>query len=509
MLKKIYKKDYFIVIVLILLTFATYAMSLKGNFLQMDDVAGVVNNDYVNVFSKALQSRSIKNIVNAGIKHFYGNNSTSFHFASIFIHFINAVLVFYILKNIFNKKMALISTLLFIVHPANSEAVSWISGSVYLYQAMFWLLSIYFYLLFRKKESKAALFVSYVALFIYVYTLQSAWVIVFPFLITVLDYFVILKKNEWRKYLTLIPYYLAMVYYLIFNFSNAINIRTADLQYYYVGTTSQNRLVSILRVIQNSFSLYLLPIKLNIVFSTYNMTAISALALFSFAGLLGYILYYYYKKDKISFALLLCVYVSILPLFSPISIGLGYAERYLYFGTIFFSIFITRLILKLDAKNKNKKIALIVFSILIPLFMFRTVVRTLDWKNDKTLWTAAQQTAPNNYEVYNELGNIYSKEEKLIEALEYYQKALDIRPQYPEVLHNAGLVYIKAGQLDNARAMFLSSLKLNPTLYESFYRLGQLEAFSGNKEHATALFIECLKIKPDYSPAQEELAKLR
>jgi len=239
------------------------------------------------------------------------------------------------------------------------------------------------------------------------------------------------------------------------------------------------------------------------------MGPINTLLLLSAAVLLGYLLYYFYKKDKKYFAILTCIYISVLPLFSPISIGLGYAERYFYFGTIFFSILAVKLVFDLEKKTKKKNLALIIFSLIIPLFMFRTMIRSLDWRSDKTLWIAAQKASPDNYEVYNELGNVYYREDNLQEALVNYDKALRIRPQYPEVFHNAGLVYIKAGQLDNAKRMLAQSLKLNPNLYESYYRLGQVAAYEGEIQKAVIYFNECLRLRPDFVQAQTELAKIQ
>ncbi len=475
----------------------------------MDDAAGVLNNPYVDNFSQALESKSIKNIVNSKLKSTFGENPIPFHAVSIMLHFLDTVLVFLIFKLIFDRKTTFIAALLFLVHPANSEAVSWISGSVYLYQALFWLLSMYFYVLFRKKDSKLALAASYLFIFGYVFTITSAWIAVFPLTMTVLDIFVFSKKFEPKKLLTLIPFYLALVYYLVFNFSNAIEYRTTDLENYYVGTTPQSRVVSVLRVVYNSFGLYILPYKLNVLFGAYKMGPINMLLLLSAAVLLGYLLYYFYKKDKRYFAILACIYISVLPLFSPISIGLGYAERYFYFGTIFFSILAVKLVLDLEKKKKKKNLALIIFFLIIPLFMFRTMIRTLDWRSDKTLWTAAQKATPDSYEVYNELGNVYYRENNLQEALVNYDKALKIRPQYPEVFHNAGLVYIKAGQLENAKRMFAQSLQLNPNLYESYYRLGQVAAYEGETQKAVIYLNECLRLRPDFVPAQTELAKIQ
>lgn len=508
MLNKLLRHEIFIIFIFLVVTGMVYSLSLKGEFLHMDDMAGVVESPLVENTQLAVQSKDIKSIVYSLIESVFGENPLPFHVFSIILHFINSVLIFYITKLLFGKKPAFIAALLFIVHPANTEAVSWISASIYLFQAFFWLSAILFFTLSKEKNSPLLLISSYVMIYIYAFFIKSAWVVCIPLIITALDIFVINKNYDFKKALKVVPYYLAVIYYLIFNFGGAYQSRITDLQTYYVGTQPQNRVVSILRVIYNSFGLYLFPYKLNILFGDFKLTPISTLLLFSTLGMLIYLFVYFLKNERKFFGLLTCIYLSILPLFSPISIGLGYAERYFYLGTFFFSILAVLYVLRLEKLTKKKNLTLIIFSIVIILFSFRTMIRTLDWRNDRTIWTSAKAMSPKSFEVYNELGNVYYREDNLQEALKNYQEALKIRPKYPEVIHNIGLVYTKAGQMENAKSLFARSLQLNPMMYESYYRLGQIAAYEGNHDLAAKYFAECLRINPNFEKAKYELSRL-
>ncbi len=71
-----------------------------------------------------------------------------YHLENIFIHLANALLLFYLLsREVFKRVIpAAIAALLFAVHPANAEAVNFISGRNNVLAVFFVLLSLIFYL---------------------------------------------------------------------------------------------------------------------------------------------------------------------------------------------------------------------------------------------------------------------------------------------------------------------------------------------------------------------------
>jgi len=475
----------------------------------MDDLDGIVNRLSVQNLNIAVRKLVLKNIVNAVLLRQFGANPLPFHLANIILHVGNSVLLFFIVKLLFNRKLAFLSSLLFLIHPASSEAVSWISGSIYLYQAFFWFVTIYLFILWRKSGKPlffAASVMTYILYFIFI---RSVWGLVLPFVILNLDYFILNKKYTIRKFYPLIAFFLVTLAYMAVSFTNLYSMRSDDLEYYYVGLSSENRVVSMFRAVDKSTKLFIAPYKLNILFGNFDRSALGYLGLLISSCILLCILYYFHKKNRVYFGLLLMIYVAVLPIFSPISIGLGYAERYFYFSSAFFSILAISLLLDLQKKKSIKEMLVPILILLFILFSFRTFIRTLDWKSDETIWRAALASEQkNNYKAHLELGNVYYRNNDLRGALIHYEKALEIRPKYPEVLHNVGLTYLKAGQLNNAKVFMQKSLQLNPKLHESYYRLGQIFAYEGNFEKARTFFLQTLQLSPDFIPAQNELAKL-
>lgn len=98
------------------------------------------------------------------IYYFFGYNSVSFHFLSLILHMLNALLVFFIVWRILcinrqekeengnrNLFISFGVALLFAVHPLQVETVAWISASKILVCSFFYLGAIWFYLRYIQK----------------------------------------------------------------------------------------------------------------------------------------------------------------------------------------------------------------------------------------------------------------------------------------------------------------------------------------------------------------------
>lgn len=88
--------------------------------------------------------------------HFiFGYTAIYYHLASLFIHLINAVLAYFLIKRLCEKitgftlvrnaQMAFLTALLFTILPVNLEPVAWVSASKVIIYALFYLIAITYY----------------------------------------------------------------------------------------------------------------------------------------------------------------------------------------------------------------------------------------------------------------------------------------------------------------------------------------------------------------------------
>ena len=71
-----------------------------------------------------------------------------------------------------------------------------------------------------------------------------------------------------------------------------------------------------------------------------------------------------------------------------------------------------------------------VLGIILALYGVRTVDRNGDWYNDVTLFLAAVEDGNRSAKVYYNLGVGYRKQQKYDEAIDTFQKVVDLKPRF-------------------------------------------------------------------------------
>jgi tetratricopeptide (TPR) repeat protein len=121
----------------------------------------------------------------------------------------------------------------------------------------------------------------------------------------------------------------------------------------------------------------------------------------------------------------------------------------------------------------------------------------------------AVEIDPNDAAAHINLGNAFFQKQQLDKAVAQFQKAVEINPNDAEVQYNLGNALFQKGQLDEAVAQFQKALKIDPNSFATHYNLGGAFFQKGQLDEAITQFQEVLRLKPDFSPAQDNLAKVQ
>lgn len=81
-------------------------------------------------------------------------------------------------------------------------------------------------------------------------------------------------------------------------------------------------------------------------------------------------------------------------------------------------------------------------------------------------------TDPTNFQAWVILGNEYFDSNQLMDAIETYDKALEIRPDSPDVLTDQGVMFKRLGWFDRAIGNFNKANEVDPNHATSVYNLG-------------------------------------
>jgi len=112
---------------------------------------------------------------------------------------------------------------------------------------------------------------------------------------------------------------------------------------------------------------------------------------------------------------------------------------------------------------------------------------------------------PNEALLYNISGVCYKAIDKLDAAVESFEKALAIKPDYTEVCFNLGVTLKELGQPDTAVKCYKKAITLKPDYTDAHYNLGNAFKELGQLEDAAKSYEQALTFKPDHANAHNNL----
>jgi protein O-mannosyl-transferase len=117
----------------------------------------------------------------------------------------------------------------------------------------------------------------------------------------------------------------------------------------------------------------------------------------------------------------------------------------------------------------------------------------------------AIQISPDYFLPYNNLGAALVRTGRVNEGLEMYHKALRLMPNDPETRNNLGVALARLGRSDEAIDHYRVALKFRPEFAQARYNLGNALAGLGRFEAAAEQYREAVRIDPTYAQAYNNL----
>ncbi len=402
---------------------------------------------------------------------FHGNNPQILHIENICIHLINSYLVYKILRMI--SPNALIGFIIFLFHPLSTETVFWITSVKDLLYSFFALLSIFFFIKFKKDEkSKRSIKLTF--LFVIMALLSKPQAIILPFILIAIDY-LYNRRFSWqiiRRVLPLIAFSLAILIvnlYIKFSYKDASSLPSYSLTERFIISS-----ISFTRHIVSS----ILPIKLSI-FYPYPFKPGESIIKFipqvlfvlCYCGILYYTLRR--KHFQVSFILLTSAILAI-PVVQILPIGDSlYNDRYSYLQIFIVTMGIIFLIDSTE-KSAGRKFMFIPIGLYIFFIMGSFQQRNAIWKDNQKVFLSAIKHYPNSEILSNTVGVLYIKSNNLKSALHYLDIATSVDPNFAQAFYNKGIAFEKTRNYAQAISQYNKAIALHNTYEEPRFRLSQI-----------------------------------
>ncbi|MBC8465840.1 tetratricopeptide repeat protein [bacterium] len=154
--------------------------------------------------------------------------------------------------------------------------------------------------------------------------------------------------------------------------------------------------------------------------------------------------------------------------------------------------------------SKQTWVIPILISIIIPLGT-ASYLRNKVWQDPVVLWSDVLSKNNRSYRAHNNLGIAFKNKGYSEEALVHFSEALRIRPRYADVQNNLGVIHAGKGNFNEAMRHYSKALRIKPDFAEAHNNLGVALKQQGNLNAAISHYLESIRINPDYAEAYNNL----
>ncbi len=514
---------------------------LKG----IDGIGEIVSHGYfyANTGRNDESYRPLSMVMIAIETEFFGLNPAVYHLLNVLFYSFTIVLLFLLLKIIFKNKnifVPLIISILFLAHPIHTEVVANIKSRDEIMQLFFIILSLL--LLFsyiknqqflntnNKTKNKFILFILSVLCY-FLALLSKEIAITFLAIIPLLLFFFTDTKIKKIAIYT-IPFLVGFILYFILRMSildnmsidkqisiyeNSLFATTSIIDFFATNMTIHLKYLQLL--------IFPHPLSWDYSFNQIPIVTLSnpkvILSILIFIAMITYAIYSFKKKNPISFSIL--YYLITISIVSNFVVQLAWTmgERFIYTASLGYIIFIViifhNLIKKIKTNDFNKTvIVLILVATLTLLYSYKTISRNKEWKNNFTIYQSGILSSPNSARAHSCLADTYrlkideantknDADTYLQNAIEGYEKAIEIYPENPSVYYSFGHLYYTINQYDKALSLFQTGVGYDSLHVDMLNYIGIIHTKNNDFENGEKYFKKVLSIEPDFKHALKNL----
>jgi tetratricopeptide (TPR) repeat protein len=536
-------KPFFHLLLILFIGILGYSNSLHAPF-QFDDIPNITENSIIKNLryfadpSKArvvkrtseydakvinfrlLVSRYIGSLTFALNYKIHGLDVTGYHVVNLAIHLVSSLLVYWLVILVFASlasgpgeyrplylthvsPVALLAALLFVAHPLQTQAVTYIIQRWASLATMFYLLAMVMYIKARleaetgKNNDHAGK--AHIKVLIYYLTglLAAAFAmkskeIAFTLPVMIVLYeFLFLKGAARKRAMYLAPFLLTMliipVTLILMNkaagdLSGDSAMAATRLQ---TGMKRLDYLFTQFRVILTYTRLMFFPVGQNLDYDypIYRSIAepgviLSLMTLLAVCSAFVWIFWRFRKRQPLVkviffgaawFFITLSIESSIIPIVDVI-----FEHRvYLPSAGLFLAVSFSLLLLIEKQRSPRVNIAILFLAVMAVLTLTGlTYARNNVWSDRLSLWQDVVSKSPGKARGYNYLGIAHYEKGNLDSAIEAYKKSVSLNPSYANAYSNLGIAHFENGQIDEAINAFRNAIRVNPMHADAHYNLG-------------------------------------
>jgi tetratricopeptide (TPR) repeat protein len=485
------------------LLFQAYAPALGGPYIFDDNSLPYHTQDFPNNLHAWIGGVRPLLMFSYWLNYQLSQAPFGFHFTNVLIHLLNGFLVFSIVRKLLRPEssdwlLPAFAAAVFLFHPIQTEAVSYIAGRSEALSVMF-LLAAFTVFLYRPNPVVSWRVAAAVLLLFCAAAATKEHTVVLPALLLLTDYYwnpgFSLRgiRRNWRLY---IPVALAAAGGAVFVARILANNTSAgfalkDFTWYQYFFTQCRAFFLYLRLLVFPAGQDLdweFPISRNLL-DHGAIVGLAALLLLVAAAIYYRRRYPLISYGFLAYVLLMAPTSSFVPIKDPV------AERRLYLPMIGILLVVVAALARL--RVNRRKLAAALFGIVAVLGIL-TYQRNRLWANDIAIWEDASRNSPGKQRVHFQLAHTYYVHGRCPDAIEQYAAAARVQKPDYGLLVDWGLAYDCADQPDAAVAKLREAAALDPTAHV-YSQIGMVYAKRSRWPQALDALAQAEKADPNYA----------
>jgi tetratricopeptide (TPR) repeat protein len=437
----------------------------------------------------------------------YGLNPGGHHLTSVLLHAATAILLFLVLRQMTGALWAsAFVAAVFAIHPLRVESVAWVSERKDVLSGLFFMLTLAAYVRYARSTFSLGRYLV-VPLCFAMGLMAKPMLVTLPFVLLLLDYWPLGRMSRTalrRLVVEKIP---------LFVLSIASCVVTIPAQGQAVATISQVPVALRLGNAAISYVAYLVqmvfPVRLSPIYPLFAADLVAwkiGAALVFLVGVSAAVILLRHKRPYLLIGWLW--YVGMLaPVIGLVQVGnQARADRYTYLPQIGVYLLVAWAARDALCSRRHGRLVLGVASLgVLAALMVCATIQTSYWRNSMSLWTHALSCSSRNYAAHNNLGGVLFERGQAAEAIDEYQKALEIEPDFLEARYNLANALSSLGRPTEAIDQYHKAFEINPGNAEAHNNLGGLLLQLGRTAEAINQYEQALRIEPDYAVAHYNL----
>ncbi len=464
-----------------------------------------------------------------------GLNPVGFRIVNIAIHIINSLFVFKCIRLLLclapscrrlnqysSRFIPAVSAVIFLLHPMQTESVTYIMQRFASLAALFYLVTIWLYLVWSHRKQSGmkpghARWGSVLVLFFGMFVRESLFTAPIVIVLLEMTLFGNSVKSGLKRaapHLMLLPVIPLMVILVSAAQNNSSASITGAINIVnYGGVPATHYALTQAVVVLAYLRLYLLPYGQNIdhyqtLYSLpYQLPVIGAAMIIVFMVGGSYLLYRKNRED------VRCVlmFVGVCWYFLALSVSSSFipqtelmAEHRAYLASVGFVMALICLIDFLRTMMGTVLISRLVVVLIIVWCGVLTVLtykRNNVWQSAISLWSDSVKKSPTKDRPWYNLGVAYFKSGNYPESLKCFQRSQKICPEYGELYEYLGILYLELMSYQDAIEVGLKGIDIDPANPVIYNNLGIAYAQLDRTEDAKQAFSTAIALRPGYEKA--------